>query len=103
MAKNASMPDYDVAIVGGGPAGLSAAVVLGRSRRRVVLFDDGKPRNYAAQGVHCYLGHEGIAPSSLRQLGRNAARHYGVELLDAKIVAVQRLASDGDAAGGFEV
>jgi thioredoxin reductase len=103
MSQRVSTTDYDVAIVGGGPAGLSAAVVLGRSRRRVVLFDDGKPRNYAAQGVHCYLGHEGIAPSSLRQLGRNAARHYSVELLDTKIVAVRRLAGDGDTAGRFEV
>ncbi|HEY3394966.1 MAG TPA: NAD(P)/FAD-dependent oxidoreductase [Lacipirellulaceae bacterium] len=103
MAESASTPDYDVAIVGGGPAGLSAAVVLGRSRRRVVLFDDGKPRNYAAHGVHNYLGHEGIAPNALRQLGRNAARHYGVELLDARVVAARRLAGDGDAAGGFQV
>jgi thioredoxin reductase len=97
------MPDFDVAIVGGGPAGLSAAVVLGRSRRRVVVFDDGKPRNYAAQGVHCYLGQEGIEPNSLRELGRNAARHYGVELLDTKVVAARRIDGDGDAAGGFEL
>jgi thioredoxin reductase len=97
------MPDYDVAIVGGGPAGLSAAIVLGRSRRRVVLFDDGKPRNYASHGLHCYLGHDGIAPNSLRQLGRNAARRYGVGLLDAKVVAARRIAGGSDAAGGFEL
>ncbi|HJQ78733.1 MAG TPA: NAD(P)/FAD-dependent oxidoreductase [Lacipirellulaceae bacterium] len=103
MAESALTPDYDVAIVGGGPAGLSAAVVLGRSRRRVVVFDDGKPRNYAAQGVHCYLGQEGIEPNSLRELGRNAARHYGVELLDAKVVAARRIDRDGDAADGFEL
>jgi thioredoxin reductase len=103
MPAKVATPDYDVAIVGGGPAGLSAAVVLGRSRRRVVLFDDGKPRNYAAQGVRCYLGHEGISPNALRQLGRNAARHYGVDLLDAEIVAARRLTGDGDTASGFEL
>ncbi|MBA3480641.1 MAG: FAD-binding protein, partial [Pirellulales bacterium] len=50
------MADYDVGIIGGGPAGLSAALVLGRCRRRVIVFDHGKPRNLAAVEMHGYLG-----------------------------------------------
>jgi thioredoxin reductase len=103
MSQSAFTPDYDVAIVGGGPAGLSAAVVLGRSRRRVVLFDHGQPRNYAAQGVHCYLGHDGIAPHALRDLGRKEARHYGVEFIDGRVVAARRLAAVGKTLAGFSV
>ena len=72
MAKPQPAADFDTAIIGGGPAGLSAAVVLGRCRRRVVLFDHGRPRNDAAQGVRCYLGHDGISPHSLRDCGRTA-------------------------------
>ena len=49
---------YDVVIVGGGAAGLSAAIVLGRCRWRVLLCDVGQPRNRASQAVHCLLGHE---------------------------------------------
>jgi thioredoxin reductase len=95
--------DYDVAIVGGGPAGLSAAVVLGRARRRVILLDDGRPRNQAARGVHCYLGHDGIAPDALRELGQTEARHYGVELVNARVVAARRLSDSRQALAGFEV
>ena len=49
---------YDVAIIGGGPAGLSAALVLGRCRRRVIVFDHGHGRNYAAIEMHGNLGHD---------------------------------------------
>src|SRR5688572_7279003 len=103
MAESASTPDYDVAIVGGGPAGLSAAVVLGRARRRVVLLDDGKPRNYAARGVHGYLGHDGIAPNALRELGRKEAAHYGVEAVDARVHAARRLSDSGKTLAEFEL
>jgi thioredoxin reductase len=84
-----SRSEFDAAIVGAGPAGLSAAIVLGRSRRRVVVFDHGKPRNFAAKEVHCYLGLDGIAPSLLRQQGRKEARAYGVEFVDAEVVAAK--------------
>jgi thioredoxin reductase len=57
---------YDVAIIGGGPAGLSAAVILGRCRRSVVVFDHGHGRNYAAVEMHGFLGHDGITPAKLR-------------------------------------
>ncbi len=53
----------DVAIVGGGPAGLSAAPMLGRCRRRVVVCDAGTPRNAAAEALHGYLTRDGMAPA----------------------------------------
>lgn len=82
------MADYDVAIIGGGPAGLSAALVLGRCRRRVILLDHGRPRNYAAVEMHGYLGHDCIPPTKLRELGRAECRRYGVELVDAEATGV---------------
>jgi thioredoxin reductase len=95
--------DYDVAIIGGGPAGLSAAVVLGRARRRVVLFDHGRPRNYAAGEIHGYLGREGVSPSELRQCGREDAAKVGVELLDAEVTRVQAIQCEADSPSRFEV
>lgn len=77
---------YDVLIVGGGPAGLSAALVLGRCRRRVLLCDDGHPRNAATRAVHNYLGHEGVGPIELRRIGREEVARYGVELTDQRVV-----------------
>ena len=54
---------YDVAIVGGGAAGLSAALVLGRARRRVVVIDAGTPRNAPAAHMHGYLSRDGMPPA----------------------------------------
>jgi thioredoxin reductase len=102
MSAKSSNIDFDVAIVGGGPAGLNAAIVLGRSCRRVVLFDHGRPRNYAAQAVHCYVGHDGIAPSTLRDRGRSEAQSYGVVLSGAEVIAVQCI-SDIDKHNVFSV
>jgi thioredoxin reductase len=93
--------DFDVGIEGAGPAGLSAANVLGRSCRRVDMFDDGRPRNYAARSVHCYLGHDGITPSELRNCGRSEASFYGAVLIDAEVIAVDRLSSSAVQQGGF--
>lgn len=64
------MNSYDVVIVGGGPAGLGAAVTLGRARRDVLVVDAGAPRNARAAQVNSYLGREGIAPSELLEIGR---------------------------------
>jgi thioredoxin reductase len=61
---------YDVVIVGGGAAGLSAALVLGRCRRRVLICDDGHPRNEASQAAHCLLGNEGLEPTKFLLKGR---------------------------------
>jgi thioredoxin reductase len=86
MTNNA----FDVAIVGGGPAGLGAALMLGRSRRRVVVCDHGKPRNYAAKAVHGFLGLDGIEPSELRTRGRQECAGYGVEFLDGEVITARR-------------
>jgi thioredoxin reductase len=88
---------YDVVIVGGGPAGLSAALVLGRSCRRVLVCDMGRPRNRVSQGIHAYLGNDGIRPSVLRSIARREVSKYGVRLRNVDVVAVRRRAS------GFEV
>src|SRR3954462_7269521 len=95
MPKTAGKADFDVAIIGGGPAGLSAAVVLARACRRVVLFDHGKPRNYAARAVHGFLGQDGVSPSELRARGGNEAKRDGVEFRDCEVTnARARTAAD---------
>src|SRR4051794_18892396 len=83
---------YDVGIVGGGPAGLSAALVLGRCRRRVLVVDAGRPRNAAARALHGYLGRDGIPPRELLRLGRAEVERYGVEVLDAEVDTARGLA-----------
>ena len=77
---------YDAIIVGGGPAGLSAALVLGRCRRRVLVCDAGKPRNAASRGVHGFLTRDGVLPDELRRLGRQQLEPYGVELASRQAV-----------------
>ena len=72
---------YDVIIVGGGPAGLSAATILGRARRRVVVFDDGNYRNEASRGIHGFLSRDGIHPAELRRIAREQLARYDVEYL----------------------
>lgn len=87
---------HDVVVVGGGPAGLSAALVLGRSRRDVVVVDDGRPRNATAEHVHGYLGMEGTRPLDLLARGREEVGRYGVRLLTGTVATV----SPADAAPG---
>jgi len=67
---------YDVIIVGGGAAGLSAALVLGRCRRRIRLYDDGQHRNAAAHEIHCLLGQEGTPPPELYATARAELGRY---------------------------
>jgi thioredoxin reductase len=75
----------DVVIVGGGPAGLSAALVLGRCRRRVLLVDAGEPRNARAEAMHGYLSRDGIRPTELLRLGREELRPYGVQIIEGTV------------------
>jgi len=77
---------HDVAIIGGGPAGLSAALVLGRARRRVVVIDDGEPRNARAGHMQGFLSRDGTPPTKLLQAGRGEIRRYGVELVEERVV-----------------
>src|SRR5688572_18675112 len=80
---------YDVLIVGGGPAGLSAALVLGRCRRQVLVCDAGTPRNAASRALHGYLTRDGTAPLELLRLAREELRAYGIEPRPVKVTAVQ--------------
>lgn len=74
----------DVAVVGGGSAGLAAAVALARSRRDVVVIDAGEPRNAPAEGAHNVLGQEGISPLELLARGRAEAEAYGVRIVSGR-------------------
>lgn len=77
---------YDVIIVGGGPAGLSAALVLGRCRRRVLVCDAGQPRNAASQHMHGYLTRDGVNPREFLRMGREElARYRTVEIRDVQV------------------
>lgn len=70
---------WDVIVVGGGSAGLSAALMLGRARRRVLVLDGGAPRNAVAAHMHGVLGHDGLPPLELVAKGRAELARYGVE------------------------
>jgi thioredoxin reductase len=84
----------DVVIVGGGAAGLSAAVALGRARRSVVVVDSGEPRNAPAAHMHNYLSRDGMSPKEFLALGRDEARRYGAHFVDATATTASR-AVDG--------
>ncbi|MFD3522359.1 NAD(P)/FAD-dependent oxidoreductase [Streptomyces sp. NPDC058653] len=87
--------DFDVVVVGGGAAGLSAGLVLARARRSVLVIDSGEPRNAPASQVHGYLGREGIAPAELAAVGREEVTGYGGEFLDGEVTAVKGSVADG--------
>ncbi len=82
------IPSYDVVVVGGGAAGLSAALVLGRARRRVAVVDAGAPRNAPAAHMQGFLSRDGMPPADLLAAGRAEATGYGVDLLEDEVVAI---------------
>ena len=91
---------YDLVVVGGGAAGLSAALVLGRARRRVAVVDAGTPRNAPAAHMQGFLSRDGMRPADLLETARAEVARYGVELLDDRAVEVEsgftlRLAGGG--------
>jgi thioredoxin reductase len=96
---------FDAVVVGGGPAGLSAALVLGRCVRRVLLVDGGRYRNAASRAVHAFLTRDGTPPTELRRRGREELRRYAVRVLEDEVV--RAVAGDGGfalrVAGGAEV
>ena len=90
---------HDVAVIGGGAAGLTAALVLGRARRRVVVVDAGEPRNGPAAHMHGFLSRDGMPPAELLAAGRAEIRGYGVELLEDRVVEIARSFELGLAGG----
>ncbi|GAB3600539.1 NAD(P)/FAD-dependent oxidoreductase [Microbacterium tumbae] len=89
MNTPSSAPGWDTIVIGGGAAGLSAALLLGRARRRVLVIDSGSPRNRFAAHMHGVLGNEGTSPAELLRKGRTEAAGYGVEFLDAAVREVR--------------
>jgi thioredoxin reductase len=88
----------DVIIVGAGPAGLSAALVLGRCRRRVLICDAGRPRNAASQALHGFLTRDGVKPGEFLSLAREQLAQYKtIELRHSEVTGARRMAN------GFEV
>ncbi len=88
---------FDVAIIGSGPAGMQAALVLARTRKKIVVFDDPRPaRNAGSHGVHNFLGHEGLLPAEIRRISwEQIDRYNSAELRAERIVDIRR-DSNGD-------
>lgn len=82
--------DFDVAIVGGGPAGLSAALILGRAVRKVIVFDQGAPRNAPSREAHSVFTRDGTPPPELLTTARQQLKPYDVTILDAEVSGIQK-------------
>jgi len=89
------MSDYDVVVIGGGAAGLSAALVLSRARRAVLVVDSGTPRNAPAAHLQGFLSRDGLPPPELLALGRAEVTGYGGHVLDGAVTEVDSLGADG--------
>ena len=92
------MTEHDVVIIGGGAAGLSAALVLSRARRNVLVIDAGAPRNAPAPNMHGYLSRDGMPPADLLAVGREEMKGYGGAIVDGTATDIVR-----DGANGFWV
>ena len=89
------MNRYDVVVIGGGAAGLSAALVLARARRTVAVVDAGAPRNAPAAHMQGFLSRDGLPPQDLLALGRDEVTSYGGTLIDGSVAAATRCADSG--------
>jgi len=94
---NGQDTNYDVVVVGGGAAGLSAATVLARACRSVAVIDAGRPRNEQAGGVHGFLSRDGMPPRELLAVGRQELERYGGRVVPGNAVGARRRGN------GFEV
>jgi thioredoxin reductase len=97
IALQFSRPVLDVLIIGGGPAGLSAALVLGRCRRRVLLCDTAHPRNARSTALHGYLTRDGTPPLEFLRMGREELLQYGIEPCHAAVTDLSCSADGFDA------
>jgi thioredoxin reductase len=88
------MNEYDVVVVGGGAAGLSAALVLTRARRRIAVVDAGEPRNAPAQHMQGFLSRDGFPPAELLRLAREEATGYGANIVTGRVSDVRRTDDD---------
>lgn len=77
---------YDVLIVGGGPAGLNAALILARCRRRILVFDTANPRNKKSKALHGFLTRDGMNPNDFLQAGRKELQTYNIEIYNEEVV-----------------
>ena len=93
--ESASNPPFDVTIVGGGPAGLAAALILGRVRRRVLLLDSDDPAHAVSDAVHGLFGHDGTPPLELRRLAREQLRPYESVIVRTVTVEEARVTPSG--------
>ncbi len=92
------MNEFDVVVVGGGAAGLSAALVLTRARRQVAVVDAGQPRNAPAAHMQGFLGSDGLPPTELLAAGRAEVAGYGGHLLPGTVTGITSRAPSGAAA-----
>ncbi len=88
------METVDVVVIGGGPAGLSAGLLLGRSRRRVVIADGNQPWNGPSHAAHSFLTRDGIAPLELRRIARDQLATY--PSVEVRNVPVTNACASGD-------
>jgi thioredoxin reductase len=86
---------YDVAVIGGGAAGLSAALVLSRARRRVLVVDAGSPRNAPAAHMHGFLSRDGLPPAELGAIGRDEVKNYSAVIVTGTVTALVPNGSTG--------
>lgn len=81
---------YDAIIAGGGPAGLSAALILGRSCRKVLVIDEGKPRNRFAEKMNGFPTRDGIPPFEFLEMSRQELGNYGVRIISGRVTRIHK-------------